>query len=156
MLSLIATSTGHIVFAAHHLPLPPAGVNHQYVWNALKRRVVLNPDLARYGARELQPLLHSAWSVIRANHQDALASAQQRAADLHVSIQWRLPRRMLYRRDLDGLGKYPLDCVCGFLGLTDARIVELHQSKAAAESRVREGFDITIVALHVPREGGAA
>lgn len=158
MLSLVATAAGQIVFAAQNLPLPPVGVNHQYGLNPFKRRKkYLAPELARYRERELQPMVNHVWARIGPFHQAALVSAHERHADLQVIVNWRLPNRDLYRRDLDGLGKYPLDCLCGFLDLNDARIVELHQTKSLADTKAREGFDITIVALHdTTRKGRSA
>lgn len=153
MLSLVATAAGQVIFAAQRLPLPPHGVNHQYGWNRLRGHKYLVAEMAAYG-EALQPLLNTVWRDTKAFYGPALADAYRRHADLAVTLHWRLPQRDLYRRDLDGLGKYPLDCICRFLGLNDARIVELQQAKSGAGARQQEGFDITVVALHAGAPGG--
>lgn len=108
------------------LPLPPAGVNHQYLGNHR-----LTPEM-----REYRDALTAVLNTYRQEqsgslmlYPDRVTRAAADKARLDVVITWWLPPRSYVTRDLDGLGKLPIDTVFAWLGLDDRYIVRLVQSK---------------------------
>lgn len=138
-----------LIFHAANLPLPPAGVNHQYV-NRADGGKALRDDMRAY-RDTLSVLLLARITALRRQYGAAQLLAKTQKLDLAIDFTWKLPQSEHYRRDIDGLVKFPQDCVCQALGLNDARIVDHHMRKHRVPASVA-GFDVTLWALGVKEE----
>ncbi len=159
-----------LIFAIRDLPLPPAGVNHQYQPRATSTAItvpatgvmslsdyrqvarasgtqggrVLTAQMQQYRTAMLA-LLDQGWGDIA--YQPGLKEwARLTGSDLHVDMTFAIRRSSYYKRDVDGLVKFPLDIVCNWLGLNDARFTRLVATKRAVLTAQDERLAITITA----------
>ena len=168
-----------ILFHARDLPLPPVGVNHMYMPRAVAKRASIGGKSvmtsAEYrqavgaapgqtiGARVLVPVMQeygaTLQDLLKYGQYDRLELAlldwvKRKKPPMALTIGFHIGSRSFYRRDLDGLVKFPLDVMCTWLGINDAYFTEISMHKYRADQGQAESISclFSVLADRLPKQ----